>query len=216
MKTEKTLLIVDDGDFDRKVLRKVLAKFGDFDVVEARDGDRCLEVLDTLKVDLVLLDILMPGSRGTEVLSKIREKFSAIDLPVIMVTSKSEAKDVVDALAAGANDYLTKPIEPHIAFSRISTHLRLVDLVRESVRLKEIAALEAMIVTYNHEINSPLATALMALEGIETSDTLRLQSAKTALERISEIVKRIRDATQERQVEFEDYSGTTKMVKLKR
>src|SRR5204862_7848227 len=74
-------------------------------------------------VDLVLLDIEMPGISGLDALQKLRERYSAAELPIIMVTAKAQSDDVVRALDLGANDYLTKPIDFPVAVARIGTQL---------------------------------------------------------------------------------------------
>ena len=71
----------------------------------------------------MLLDVMMPDLNGFQVLSRVREARSAADLPVIMVTAKSQSNDVVEGFRLGANDYVTKPIDFPVALARISTHV---------------------------------------------------------------------------------------------
>ncbi len=160
----KKILLVDDSDFDRELFRKVLSKVENFQIVEAETGEKCFEILNTEKIDLILMDIMMPGVFGTEVLVKIRSNFNALLLPIIMVTSKADTVDVINSLRSGANDYITKPVNFEIALSRINTHLKLSEVSKEMAKLQELAALDAMIATYNHEINNPLAIAIGYLE----------------------------------------------------
>src|SRR5262245_30405826 len=103
-----TLLIVDDDPMDRAMLRRYLTPHG-FQVTEAGDGPEALALLESQQFDVVLLDILMPGMTGLEVLLDLRRRRSVADQPVIMATAKDRSDDVVKALQAGANDYLTKP-----------------------------------------------------------------------------------------------------------
>ena len=77
----------------------------------ANHSDFHLFVRERQSFDVVLLDVMMPDLSGLDVLKVIREKYSTIALPVIMVTAKSEGIDVAEALAAGANDYVTKPVD---------------------------------------------------------------------------------------------------------
>jgi DNA-binding response OmpR family regulator len=158
----------------------------------------------------------MPHTRGDEVLHALREKYSALELPVIMVTSRSESADVVTFLHLGANDYIVKPIDFEIAIMRINTQLKLRELHREAARVKELEAVSAMITTYNHELNNPLAIALGSLKNISTTypkdqEMLRLDKA---LWRIADIVKSISEVTATKTVDFEPYNRT-KMVKIK-
>ena len=71
----------------------------------------------------MLLDVMMPDMNGTEVLRRIREKFSASLLPVIMVTPNSQAEDVIEAMKIGANDYVTKPVDFSIALARVNNQV---------------------------------------------------------------------------------------------
>lgn len=213
--TTKTILIVDDSEFDRQLLSKALTAKGGFKIMEARSGDQCLEILSTQKIDLILMDIMMPGTFGTEVLIKIREKNNPIELPIIMVTSKADASDVIGCLQSGANDYITKPVTFSVAVSRISTHLRLAEVSREMARLQEMAALDAMITTYNHEINNPLAIAIACLNAPSLKDEVVIERLKSSLWRVADIVKKIRSVTEKKEAEYELYTNSSKMVKVR-
>lgn len=210
----KNILIVDDSDFDRTLLVKALARKGDFSSFEANCGDKCLEMIDSQKIDLILLDIMMPGTPGTQILQKIRQKFNAITLPVIMVTSKADTSDVVECLQNGANDYITKPVNFDVAISRITTHLRLLELSFEMAKLKEFAALDSMIATYNHEINNPLSIAI----GFSTSSRIKeeesVKKVQDALYRIADIMQKIKSITDKKQIEYDNYAQNSKMIKL--
>ena len=118
------LLIVDDHEDARDILSRRLGRQG-YTTATAEDGARALEYIREHPVDLVLLDIMMPGICGFEVLEILRGAHSMAELPVIMVTAKAQSEDIVHALNAGANDYLTKPIDFPVALARIQTHLRL-------------------------------------------------------------------------------------------
>lgn len=209
-----TLLIVDDSDFDRKLLAEALKLKGDFTILEASSGERCLEVLEKITVSLVLMDGMMPGIHGSEVLTEIRKRWSVVELPIIMVTSMTDDSDVVNCLKLGANDYVTKPVNFEIAVSRIRTHLQLAQASREMSKLREIAALEAIIATYNHEINNPLTVALGCLMPDELSPANK-EKLETQLWRISKIVKKIEGAAREADLDFADYTPSAKMIRLR-
>jgi diguanylate cyclase (GGDEF)-like protein len=120
--TKSRILVVDDVADNRDVLSRRLVRRG-FEVAEAAGGNEALEMLAAGNFDLVLLDIMMPDLSGTEVLRKLRETRSDIDLPVIMVSAKSQSDDVVESLTLGANDYVIKPIDFAVALARINTQL---------------------------------------------------------------------------------------------
>jgi diguanylate cyclase (GGDEF)-like protein/PAS domain S-box-containing protein len=117
-----SILVVDDNEMNRDVLSRRLQRQG-YDVSLAENGRAALALLETTRVNLVLLDIEMPGLSGTQVLAAIRERHTAAELPVIMVTARQESQDIVEALGAGANDYVTKPIDFAVAVARIETQL---------------------------------------------------------------------------------------------
>src|SRR5262245_39328145 len=121
---QATVLIVDDEELNRDGLARRLQRH-DYEVVTAKSGREAIELLGGQRFDLVLLDIMMPGMNGLEVLKFLRRVDSLVDLPIIMVTAKGESQDVVEALELGANDYVTKPLDFPIALARIRTQLAL-------------------------------------------------------------------------------------------
>jgi serine/threonine protein kinase/CheY-like chemotaxis protein len=112
------LLLVDDSITSREVLGIRLRDAG-FEVLVASSGREALEVVDREIVDVVLTDVTMPEMSGLELLERLRRKFSKLELPVLMVTARSDSADIVRALELGANDYVTKPIDVAIAIARI-------------------------------------------------------------------------------------------------
>jgi len=116
------LLIVDDNEMNRDMLARRLLRKG-YVVELAANARELLERVQRDAVDLVLLDIEMPEVSGLDALQKLRERYSAAELPIIMVTAKAQSEDIVKALDLGANDYLTKPIDFPVAVARIGTQL---------------------------------------------------------------------------------------------
>jgi serine/threonine protein kinase/CheY-like chemotaxis protein len=121
--TNYTLLVVDDQEDNRDLLTRRLQRQG-YRVLTAANGPAALQTVAGEGVDLVLLDIMMPGMNGVEVLRFLRKEHTAVDLPVIMVTAKVDSEDVVESLEEGANDYVTKPIDFPIILARVQAHLR--------------------------------------------------------------------------------------------
>lgn len=124
MTTDATghILVVDDDDAGRDMLERRLRRAG-FEVQSASSGREALERVAAESFDLVLLDRSMPVMGGMEVLRTIRRELNARDLPVIMVTAEAQGESVSEALDAGANDYITKPLDFRVALSRIRTQL---------------------------------------------------------------------------------------------
>lgn len=116
------VLVVDDVPDNRDILIRRLARRG-FDAVEAANGQQALQLIAEQSFDVVLLDIMMPDMSGNEVLREIRNTLSGDELPVIMVSAKTQSEDVVESLSLGANDYVTKPIDFNVALARIANQV---------------------------------------------------------------------------------------------
>lgn len=113
------ILVVDDEPHIRRVLSTILTNDG-FDVVEAVDGVAGMEAVKSdAEYDFILLDFMMPGATGLEVLAKIRASRHRAETPVIILTAKGQDTDRTAALAGGANDFLTKPFSPKKLVARI-------------------------------------------------------------------------------------------------
>jgi len=112
------VLVIDDEPHIRRVLDAMLGKEG-FEVLLALDGSEGLSVLASSPVDLVILDLVMPGPNGLEVLAKIRSRPATSATPVIILTAKGQDADREAALAGGADDFMTKPFSPKKLVSRI-------------------------------------------------------------------------------------------------
>src|ERR1700689_5003496 len=118
--TSAKILIVDDEPQIRRVLRTTLTSQG-YTVAEARTGDEALEQIRVERPDLILLDVNMPGISGLETCREIR---ASSDIPIIMLTVRGTEKDKVQALDAGADDYVTKPFGSEELMARIRAGLR--------------------------------------------------------------------------------------------
>jgi len=158
--SNKTILIVDDSEFDRNLIKLALTRKGGFDIIEATSGEHCLEMLVSNSIDLILMDIMMPGILGSQVLLHIRQIYSPIELPIIMISSISDVSEIVNALKDGANDYITKPLNFDVTTSRILTHLKLVELSLEMSKLKQAAATELLANVSAEDFFSPLDAAI--------------------------------------------------------
>ncbi len=130
------LLVVDDNEMNRDMLSRRLKGKG-YTVEVAEDGQQALELLGKDPFDLVLLDIMMPGISGIDVLRAVRQTRSRADLPIIMATAKDQSDDIVEALKLGANDYVTKPIDFPVCLARVQSQLA---LKRAQDQVKRLAA----------------------------------------------------------------------------
>ncbi|WIK88608.1 response regulator transcription factor [Varibaculum cambriense] len=115
-----TILVVEDEEAYRKPLEYSLKREG-YEVIGVEDGDQALSAVKSNHIDLILLDLMLPGIPGTEVCRQVRENF---DTPIIMVTAKDDVVDVVIGLELGADDYVTKPYRFRELLARITAVLR--------------------------------------------------------------------------------------------
>ena len=118
--TGTKVLVVDDEPTVREVVVGYLRRDG-HDVAEAADGGTALELLDADPPDLVVLDMMLPGVNGLDVLRRVP---AASDIPVIMLTARTEETDRVSGLELGADDYVTKPFSPRELAARVNGVLR--------------------------------------------------------------------------------------------
>ncbi len=139
---QRTILAVDDSRTNLNVLGHRLGHAG-YMVVLSDNGREALDLIAGRGFDLVLLDMVMPGVSGVDVLNEVRSTRDTADLPVIMVTGRSEPQAAVEALAAGADDWIAKPFAFEVLAARIER------LLARSARLHELkrsnAALDARI-----------------------------------------------------------------------
>jgi DNA-binding response OmpR family regulator len=155
------ILITDDDATSRKLLSRILTKAG-FSCVEARDGSEALELLHADALSLLLLDFDMPGMDGAEVLKRLRRdpNASIAQIPAIMLTGHGGEESEVLCLEAGADDFVTKPINQAVLRARIETQLRLRSM--RSQLQKQNDELEA----WRHNLERDLAAARLTQQSL--------------------------------------------------
>ena len=127
MHSPPRILIVDDNETNRDILVTRLGVHG-YDLRQAADGEEALAAAKELLPDLILLDVMMPKLDGFEVCKRLKGDTSLPFMPIILCTAKADSKDVVTGLEAGADEYLTKPIEQMALVARVKSVLRLKQL----------------------------------------------------------------------------------------
>ena len=118
-----TILIADDEPDLRDILRTVLESAG-YTVIEAPDGEEALQLVRKQPPDLLILDYMMPRMTGPQVCATLKEDMLLRHLPIIMLTGKSEVKDKIHGINAGADDYVIKPYDPTELLARVQMVLR--------------------------------------------------------------------------------------------
>ena len=128
----KTILVVED-DIDVHNLIKEVLKKEQYEVLSAYSGTEALMILESKKVDLILLDLMLPGLNGEEIVKQIK------NVPIIVISAKISAEDKVNVLLDGANDYITKPFNNEELIARIKVQLRMNRNVEENnIKYKDI------------------------------------------------------------------------------
>ncbi|MBN8591535.1 MAG: hybrid sensor histidine kinase/response regulator [Anaerolineae bacterium] len=159
------ILLVDDNFETLKLLQRVLQN--DYHVTFAQSGDAALELLGRYLFDLVLLDMMMPGLNGLDVLKMMRNDPETANIPVVVLSAMSRGKDVVTALQAGANDYVTKPFDIEVVRMRIHNQVRMKELMDERAATIEylrdsVDVKDRFLRIATHDLKNPLNNIRMA------------------------------------------------------
>lgn len=126
-----TILIVDDIAINRSLLRQSLEVMGDYNLIEASGGKEAIEIFDKHSIDLVLLDIMMPGMDGCQTAIILKEKMTGGHVPIIFVTALTSEGYLATALESGGDDFLSKPFNFSVLSSKITAHLRIRELSKQ-------------------------------------------------------------------------------------
>ncbi|WP_234414273.1 ATP-binding response regulator [Paenibacillus sp. CAA11] len=174
------ILAVDDDPINLKVLVSILSS-EPYTVITAQSGGEALELLETQQWDLLIADVMMPNMSGYELTQRVREQYSMSELPVLLLTARSQPIDIYTGFSAGANDYVTKPVDALELKYRIAALVNMKQSMNERLRI-EAAYLQAQI--QPHFLFNTL-NSLMALSDIDTESMRKLGEAFTSFLRIS-------------------------------
>jgi len=218
------ILIVDDDLGIRETFSKLLEKEG-FDVITLGEGESVVETLRKNPVDLIILDIMLPGKSGIEVLKELKKDKELKSIPVIMFTAKDSEQTLKEAFEIGANDFIKKPVKSitellariraHIKIKRYEDGLRKINLEQQLEILKQITA------TVGHNFGQPLTVILSYIAIIERHLNSYpelyvklapiLSKIKNSTEDIKKIVEQLKSLTK---VEITSYVESVKMLKI--
>jgi len=136
---EFTILITDDEKFNLDILGRILSP--SYNILIARNGERALELAKQNRPDIILLDVIMPGMTGFDVITKLKDCDATINIPVIFITGLTDAADEERGFFLGAVDYIAKPFNKSIVKARVNTHIKIVDQMRTIERIGLIDSL---------------------------------------------------------------------------
>jgi diguanylate cyclase (GGDEF)-like protein len=143
MRENKTILIVDDTNTNIDILLGLLEAY---DVVVATDGNTAIKIANEEKIDLILLDIMMPDIDGFEVCTILKSMEKTKDIPVIFITAKTDEDSIETAYDVGGVDYVSKPFKPKELLARVKTQLQMRSIIQN---LEFLASKDSMTGIYN-------------------------------------------------------------------
>lgn len=170
LQKQPTILIVDDNPINLKIFGHMLREQC-YQIVEARDGLTALNMFESMKPDLVLLDVMMPGIDGFEVCRIIKSDDKNSNVPVIFLSARNDVSDIVKGFDSGAVDYLAKPFNKAELLVRLKTHLDFKimrdELISTSNHLTDLNELKNRLFSIiGHDLRSPLSNVKMTLDFI--------------------------------------------------
>jgi len=217
------VVLADDSDVSRRMLAATLERCG-HRVTAVADGEAAWMAFEQSRPPMLILDWQMPGMDGLEVCRRVRSSAGGVDVFVLMVTGRDTSTNLADALEAGVDDYVTKPVAPPHLEARLRIAERRIEqtLARRSAEdalatAQWLAGIGQTALALQHEINNPLMALLTGAQ-LLADDAAAPQSyrqqAGSMLEqtrRIAAVVKRLRELKQPRSVE---YVGNARMIDL--
>ncbi|HUD52205.1 PleD family two-component system response regulator [Parvibaculum sp.] len=169
------VLIVDDVPANLKLLdAKLTAEY--FDVLKASSGPEAIDIATAQQPDIILLDVMMPGMDGFEVCRRLKAAPQTEHIPIVMVTALDQPKDRVQGLQAGADDFLTKPVNDLALFARVKSLVRL-KMVTDELRMREATG---------QRIGAFIGTSTERMLMVEPGRALVLDDRPTSLKRLTE------------------------------
>jgi CheY-like chemotaxis protein len=220
-----TILLVDDESMNLKILRTILRK-GGYRFLEAESGEKALQLLEKENADLIVLDLMMPGMDGFQVLERVKTNPATDFIPVIIASALKDSAAIEKGLESGANDYFTKPLSDDDRRFQLPLKVRnliklkkmqdeLAELNRELKETQEkliekekVSAVVEMAGAASHELNQPLTAILgnlqLVLAKLPEGDPLgkRVDKVLGQVDRMVEIVKKIGHITRYRTKEY--------------
>jgi two-component system sensor histidine kinase/response regulator len=216
------VLLADDSALGRRLVEATLSRAG-HDVTSVADGEEAVAAFARLSPPLVILDWLMPNVDGVEACRRIRALPGGADAFVLMITARDQSADLVDALGAGVDDYMMKPVTPDMLAARVIIAERRLEQNVLRRRAEEalaaaqrLAGIGETTLALQHEINNPLAALLVHAQLLVTEAATPALKADLDIvveltRRIADVVRRLSELEAPRSVQ---YLGASSMIDL--
>ena len=216
----KRILVIDDLPENVFMLQDRLEHEG-YKVLTAYNGKSGIEKAQNELPDLILLDVMMPDINGFEVCKTLVNDSRTSDIPIILVTAKTDAEDIKEGLESGAYDYIKKPINKIELLARVKSELKLSDANKLLVEVEKRNTFFATVVTANHKIKQPLTLISLSSAAIKRELKKDKISKDTVLGKIKYIDLAITEITavldqlnKIKEPVLSNYTKTIKMVKV--
>ncbi|MFC1855579.1 response regulator, partial [Thermodesulfobacteriota bacterium] len=167
---KSNILLVDDDVAIIKLYEYFLSD-DNYALHTALDGAQAMEMIDSIKPDLVISDIVMPKVNGFELCAYLRKSEEFSDIPIVIITYLDDDATKVKVFEAGADDFITKPFSGKLLTARIRSLLKNKSIQSESERADKLKVFYATVVTANHKINQPLSVMKNSIEQVKSSLT---------------------------------------------
>lgn len=194
---KRKILVVDDAPQNIQMVIEILKQ--EYNITAATNGEKALQILqDHNDIDLILLDIIMPGMDGYELCQRIKKDPKLFHIPVMFLTILENEQDILAGFEYGAVDYVTKPFEPAILKARVDTHIRLKvqeDSLKENIQQKDkllieqskLATLGEMFESITHQWKQPLSVISMSNANIRIEQEMDTLSKESLIKMVDEI-----------------------------
>jgi len=219
-KQMKRILVIDDLPENVFMLKDRLEQEG-YEVLTAYNGKSGIEKAQNELPDLILLDVMMPDINGFEVCKILVDDSRTSDIPIILVTAKTDPEDIKEGLDAGAYDYIKKPINKIELLARVKSELKLSDANKLLVEIERRNTFLATVVTANHKIKQPLTLISLSTAAIkrelkkdEISKDIVLEKIKYIDLAITEITSVLDQLNNIKEPVLSDYTKTVKMIRV--
>ncbi len=218
----KRILVIDDLPENVFLLKDRLEHEG-YVVLTAGCGNSGIEKATDEMPDLILLDVMMPDINGFEVCKTLVNDSRTSDIPILLVTAKTDAEDIKEGLDAGAFDYIKKPINKIELLARVKSALKLSDANKLLVEVEKRNTFFATVVTANHRIKQPLTILSLSSAAIKrelkkdkiSKDTLldKIKYIDIAITEISDVLDQLNTI---KEPVLSDYTKNVKMIKIEK
>ena len=216
----KRILVIDDLPENVFMLQDRLEHEG-YKVLTAYNGKSGIEKAQNELPDLILLDVMMPDINGFEVCKTLVNDSRTSDIPIILVTAKTDAEDIKEGLESGAYDYIKKPINKIELLARVKSELKLSDANKLLVEVEKRNTFFATVVTANHKIKQPLTLISLSSAAIKrelkkdeiSKDTLlkKIEYIDLAITEITAVLDQLNKI---KEPVLSDYTKTVKIIKV--